>query len=208
MTNIVEFPGSANERAATMIQGVSSVESLKNVLDELGRIKGSDGYVYSADELMESIKKVMDGKSPLQTITRTHGLRDKVQELLMKESGSPEGHKETKFSVDINAAKENKTVSTLLGMLFSDANVNMVRREGVGGRFTQEQLDHFLKKYPDKDSFDTFLKAFRFSQVRQLEIETDSIEKAHIRDGVLKAIDRIMQDPIAVDEAKVVLYGD
>lgn len=80
-----------------LIAGAKSFEELYCILDQIGEVPGSQ-KVYSAARLkekIEEVKKILEQipqderkeyfhGSLLDGITRTHGLRDKVRELLSK----------------------------------------------------------------------------------------------------------------------------
>lgn len=64
------------------IGNAESFEGLFVVLDAIGEIKSSDGNTYSSVDLKNWIARVSGGEQRLDSITRTGGLRDKVEELL------------------------------------------------------------------------------------------------------------------------------
>jgi len=66
---------------ASSIKKATTFEELTKTLDDIGRIKKTDGTVYSADELIEKIEWVRSGQTFPDVITRTGGLRAKVTEL-------------------------------------------------------------------------------------------------------------------------------
>lgn len=66
----------------TEISAINNIDELQGYIKNVGSITASDGYVYRANELAELISGVKDGKLDIRHITRTHGLRDKVYELI------------------------------------------------------------------------------------------------------------------------------
>lgn len=82
MSEIISFPKSEETRAETIINSAQSFDQLKSGLQELGRIKGSDGNIYSADELCDMVENVKEGTLSVNFLTRTFGLREKVRFLL------------------------------------------------------------------------------------------------------------------------------
>jgi|GEM_PF-4990158 len=60
-----------------------SIRDLLSGISRLGEIVAPDGYVYKKDELIPLIGNLKGPDDPnLDRVTRTHGLRDKVRELL------------------------------------------------------------------------------------------------------------------------------
>lgn len=68
------------------IAEAKSFEELFSVIQAEEGLQGSVKY-YSPQELKDIIASVRDGSLDIQYITKTNGLRDKVQELLLKEDG-------------------------------------------------------------------------------------------------------------------------
>jgi len=70
------------EAYAERIAGAPNFQELMRVIGEVGAITGADDYVYDVSHLNNAIGKVSLGESGPETITRTHGLRQRVEELL------------------------------------------------------------------------------------------------------------------------------
>ncbi|MFH1145919.1 MAG: hypothetical protein V1707_03085 [bacterium] len=51
----------------------------------MGDITASDGYVYKKEDLLQKMTAVMSNKADLNVITRTYGLRKRMDELLQVE---------------------------------------------------------------------------------------------------------------------------
>ncbi|MCL4353356.1 hypothetical protein M1615_02670 [Patescibacteria group bacterium] len=66
------------------IQNASSRQELFYFLNRLGGIQGSSNY-FSSQELEGIISQVLEHKSPLESITRTGGLRDRVEQIMKVE---------------------------------------------------------------------------------------------------------------------------
>lgn len=85
-----EFPKQESEDKYKAIADAQSFEELLAAMDQLGGIEGSKaagGKFHSAEDLKERINLARGGSRLfLEGITRTGGLRDKVTELLSKES--------------------------------------------------------------------------------------------------------------------------
>lgn len=56
-------------------------EELDKVVDQLGEVEGTRGYMYSASKIKRAIQAVRNGDL-INYVTRTYGLRAKVAELL------------------------------------------------------------------------------------------------------------------------------
>ncbi len=67
------------------IADANSFEELERVIDSVKTIKGSDGYIYSADDLILKIGSVRKAEARVDIITRSHGLREKVSQLFASE---------------------------------------------------------------------------------------------------------------------------
>tara|TARA_B100001989_G_C24450223_1_gene418539 strand:+ start:331 stop:864 length:534 start_codon:yes stop_codon:yes gene_type:complete len=52
------------------------------IADNKLTLTGSDGYVYQTEELLHSVSHALSGMADIRTVTRTGGLRDKVQKIL------------------------------------------------------------------------------------------------------------------------------
>ncbi len=64
-----------------LIKSANSFEDLYQVLRQIGDIRGT-AKTYTAERLVEKIEMVRKGEATPLDITRTYGIRDKVQELL------------------------------------------------------------------------------------------------------------------------------
>jgi hypothetical protein len=68
------------------IKDARSFKELFDILKKKRGLTGSDGTFYSAEELIERIQKLRSGEvEDLAILTRSEGLRDKVEELLKRE---------------------------------------------------------------------------------------------------------------------------
>jgi hypothetical protein len=68
------------------IKDARSFKELFEILKKKRGLTGSDGTFYSAEELIERIQKLRSGEvENLAILTRSEGLRDKVEELLKRE---------------------------------------------------------------------------------------------------------------------------
>ena len=68
------------------IEDARSFKELFEILKKKRGLTGSDGTFYSAEELIERIQKLRLGEvEDLAILTRSEGLRDKVEELLKRE---------------------------------------------------------------------------------------------------------------------------
>jgi regulator of replication initiation timing len=205
---ITEFPISPEQRAFNVISSADSFESLVNAIDEIARIKGADGHVYSADELIDAIESVRTGDKTLNHITRTSGLRDKVAELLSVPETTELENTLPEEVVGRNSGyetiAEQETIKKLLGRLFQSDNVNQVYRPGVY-TFTAEQLDQFLNKYPSPGGLVQLRNDIMRSYERQIEVTDDSIERAAIRDLSIPSLESITDQQL--EEAERVMYS-
>jgi hypothetical protein len=69
------------------IKDARSFKELFDILKKKRGLTGSDGTFYSAEELIERIQKLRLGEvEDLAILTRSEGLREKVEELLKRES--------------------------------------------------------------------------------------------------------------------------
>lgn len=74
-----------NELFVDRIKNSVDLRDLVSRLIDLGDITAPDGYVYKKDDMITCITNLTGVEDPnLQKITNTHGLRDKVKELLQK----------------------------------------------------------------------------------------------------------------------------
>ena len=68
------------------IKDARSFKELFDILKKKGGLTDSDGTFYSAEELIERIQKLRSGEvEDLAILTRSEGLREKVEELLKRE---------------------------------------------------------------------------------------------------------------------------
>jgi hypothetical protein len=68
------------------IKDARSFKELFEILKRKGGLTDSDGTFYSAEELIERIQKLRSGEvEDLAILTRSEGLREKVEELLKRE---------------------------------------------------------------------------------------------------------------------------
>jgi hypothetical protein len=68
------------------IKDARSFKELFDILKKKRGLTGSDGTFYSAEELIERIQKLRSGEvEDLAILTRSEGLREKVEELLKRE---------------------------------------------------------------------------------------------------------------------------
>ena len=74
------------ERKASISAASDFRDLIANVLPYVGDIKGSDDYVYTVKNLQEIINGVRVKPELINTVTRTYGLREKVSQLLEKNS--------------------------------------------------------------------------------------------------------------------------
>ncbi|MBU0974935.1 hypothetical protein KKD03_04520 [Patescibacteria group bacterium] len=91
-----------NQQNERLMQSVNNWNELYLVLDKIGLIETSSRALLSELETKRQINKVrnaIDSASVLNYITRTHGLRDKVAELLIRE--------EQEYQVKIATEKRN-----------------------------------------------------------------------------------------------------
>tara|TARA_Y100000310_G_scaffold81278_1_gene77881 strand:- start:1333 stop:1602 length:270 start_codon:yes stop_codon:yes gene_type:complete len=63
------------------IAAANTFEALYDALRAVGEIEGSS-KTYDAEELIELIRDFQEGNRLINEITRTHGLRNKVSELI------------------------------------------------------------------------------------------------------------------------------
>lgn len=70
-----------------LIQSASDFETLYETIRQMGVIRGT-AKEYEAEKLIGYIDRVRSGDMDLSYITRTYGLRDKIQELLGVKSGT------------------------------------------------------------------------------------------------------------------------
>lgn len=67
-----------------LIEEASSFDDLYETLRQIGGVEGT-GKFYPAQKLIECIDGVRSGLISIGYVTRTHGLRDKVEQLLLKD---------------------------------------------------------------------------------------------------------------------------
>lgn len=64
------------------IKAAPDAEALRAIVAELGVVRGSQGKLYTSEELLEHIDNALRVPELANQVTRTLGLRDKVRELL------------------------------------------------------------------------------------------------------------------------------
>lgn len=74
-----------DQESTNAIQAVQNFSDLNQVIDKVQQVKGSEGAVFSAEYLKQLIDSVRSNSISLEHITRTYGLRDKVEALLANE---------------------------------------------------------------------------------------------------------------------------
>lgn len=184
MSDIEEFPISLEKRSENVIASARSFDELIDAIDELGRIKGADGHVYSADDLINLIGKIKGGELSTDYITRTSGLRNKVTELIQADGHIHSNNvlKDEQMTDNFETISQDPTIRFLLGTYFASENSNQVQRgDGINYVFSREQLQRFLKKYSGEAGLRQFIDLYKSGLEKELESETDSLEKAGIR---------------------------
>jgi hypothetical protein len=73
--------------ARDVIGGAQSLDDLIAGLDQIGGLKGESGY-YSSEDLKNIIQKVRANPAEINSVTRTAGLRWKVDKLLDAEKSA------------------------------------------------------------------------------------------------------------------------
>ena len=64
------------------IKAAADAEALRAIVAELGVVRGSQGKLYTSEELLEHIDNALRVPELANQVTRALGLRDKVRELL------------------------------------------------------------------------------------------------------------------------------
>ena len=64
------------------IKAAPDADALRAIVAELGVVHGSQGKLYTSEELLEHIDNALRVPELANQVTRTLGLRDKVRELL------------------------------------------------------------------------------------------------------------------------------
>lgn len=64
------------------IEAAPDAEALRAIVAELGVVHGSQGKLYTSEELLEHIDNALRVPELANQVTRTLGLRDKVRQLL------------------------------------------------------------------------------------------------------------------------------
>lgn len=80
-----EFLKKESEKAQKILSNAQNFEQLFLAIKRVGNLYGSDGTKYNFQELIQRINMVRENKESLNIITRSGGLREKVQELLISE---------------------------------------------------------------------------------------------------------------------------
>lgn len=70
------------EAVEARIKAAPDAEALRAIVTELGVVRGSQGKLYTAEELLEHIDAALRVPELANQVTRTLGLRDKVRQLL------------------------------------------------------------------------------------------------------------------------------
>jgi hypothetical protein len=70
-----------------LVESVQTFSELFAALERIGTVSGSQGAGYRSTDLISMIEAVRETNGVPIAITRTHGIREKVQELLDKERG-------------------------------------------------------------------------------------------------------------------------
>ena len=143
MSDFEKFSALNQEEITTAIESARSFSALEDVIDEVSPITGSDGYVYSADELVGIIKKVQMGETTPESITRTHGLRAKVVSLLETTSTEETDERDTHNPELVLETAEYKE---LLDIAWASLNPK-------SGQINQETLKSFLDSVKTRDVF-------------------------------------------------------
>lgn len=193
------------------IASASNFKELESVLDSLGPIKGSE-EIYSPDSLIDKINRVQNGEIRLEYITRTHGLRDKVAELLgnsdLDEGESITGVESGKEDL-YERMSQQPALRFALGQYFWPENQNMVDKPGVNRDFTPKQLEEFLQDCSDKSTFFKFISqlgnALEGRATKDAETSVEKIERA----AAVHKLEtfRKMQESGAFTEAAEALYS-
>lgn len=97
-----------SELPEQVIKRVSNFSELYEALDRVCPLKGSQG-VYSSDELIDIINRVREKELPIEYVTRTYGLREKVSELLNK-SPAPNDHPPSEAAVALEIPRSEHEV--------------------------------------------------------------------------------------------------
>jgi hypothetical protein len=74
----------AHQSPASAIRGANDFKKLYSVLKKIGNIQGTK-QLFTPSRLIEIIEQVRSGKLALQHVTSTFGLREKVEELFLKD---------------------------------------------------------------------------------------------------------------------------
>ena len=71
------------------MRSAADADALKGVVATIGRLPGSRGRVYTADELIAKIDAAVQAPALVNQVTRTLGLRDKVREIARGRASGP-----------------------------------------------------------------------------------------------------------------------
>jgi hypothetical protein len=220
MREIFDFPGNneVKEEMDPMIQieSASSFEELESVLDSIGPIKGSQ-EVYSADQLIDIIRRVREGSLHINNVTSTHGLRIKVSSLLELGVVQTEKSSENKQ----NSVDEMRRYE-MYGQIFSDPSVkNLIdllvqkfirpsdRSHGDLQWYEIEALLENRAKTPHdfKNELVRQLLREKYVRVEELQKQTNfNDENKSAAESSLKKIQGYLKDG-TVERAMEILYG-
>lgn len=92
------------------IQSAKNFTELYDQLRTMRALRGSDGFVYHAEQLIDLMDEVQQGEKSIDYITRTAGLRDKVQELWMQGKGGDQ-EKSLESAEDVKIPKLHDMIS-------------------------------------------------------------------------------------------------
>ncbi|MDX1608402.1 MAG: hypothetical protein R3251_04290 [Candidatus Spechtbacterales bacterium] len=180
-----------------LIAGAENFKELYDAIDEIGDIKGSDGFVYKPEYIKELIDKVRRGEREDGFITRTYELRFKVQDLLKEEeSNIPDRENNKENREQISDKKElpsrygeykglaEKTEQIYLQNLQNlyEAMINDLTKEDTG-RWVQrggfhvrawpELMEEILEKLPTPEDFDQYVQ----KRTTELEEEWEKLKE-------------------------------
>ena len=138
--------GSRPEDGYKWIVEANDWKQLYNALRQYGTVSGSK-KVYTGEELIDLINRVQTGKAEIDSITRTGGLRDKVEELLGRrqgveiENGSSLVEKSNKMSVFWPEGLDNRMRQGPLGDCYFIAALHSMKRNPLFNKRLDEMMD-------------------------------------------------------------------
>jgi hypothetical protein len=226
MSEIIQFPGSEEDRNITRINSVTSFAQLADALDVVSPVKGSQG-LYSADELLDIVNRVRAGSLEITYVTSTFGLRQKVAELLESDAspvpeeeavGKPNNfsHLEGKNWIDFRElAGEQKTIRRLVSMINHDENLKRGERT-----FKLGQLETFLDSNESEELFLSGLNNSyslvqeKIKEITEAEIPQDSTDRLdrqykiqRLEEDLQSLEDIINNQDGKLDAVNAMLYG-